>query len=104
MKYMFSIKESDDALVALAMRLRHARLGRDETMQLFAQRIGISVPTLRAMERGSSSVQIGHWVRALWALDRLSDLATVLTQPASPLDRARQQEVPQRQRASRRPA
>jgi len=101
---MVSIKESDEALVALGVRLRQARLGRDETMQLFAQRIGVSVPTLRAMEQGASSVQIGHWVRALWALDRLPDLAAVLAQSASPLDRARQYEAPRRHRASRRPA
>ena len=101
---MVFIKLSDEVLIALGVRLRQARLGRDETMQLFAQRIGVSVPTLRAMEQGSSSVQIGHWIRALWALDRLSDLAAILAQPASPLDLARQQEVPRRQRASRRHA
>ncbi|MCC7328055.1 MAG: hypothetical protein IT521_14765 [Burkholderiales bacterium] len=71
---------------------------------MFAQRIGVSVPTLRAMEQGADTVAIRHWANALWALDRLADLAQVLAQSASPLDLARQQSRPQRQRASRRRA
>jgi len=47
-------------------RLREARLAGDDSMHLFAQRIGVSVPTLRAMEQGSSSVQVGYWATALW--------------------------------------
>jgi transcriptional regulator with XRE-family HTH domain len=84
--------------------LREARLARDDSMHVFAQRIGVSVPTLRAMEQGSSSVQVGHWAAALWTLDRPHDLSAVLPQSASPLDQVRERRNPKRRRASRRSA
>jgi transcriptional regulator with XRE-family HTH domain len=101
---MITITGTSQELVRLGMRLRAARIVRDEPMQLFAQRIGISVPTLRAMERGADTVQIKHWANALWALDRLQDLTMVLASADSPLDLARQhaRQKPPRQRARRR--
>ncbi|MCC6195300.1 MAG: XRE family transcriptional regulator [Burkholderiales bacterium] len=84
--------------------MRLARLARDETMATFSQRIGVSVPTLRAMERGSQTVAIKHWANAFWALDRLADLAAVLEPKESVLDLARRAQRPHRQRASRRQA
>lgn len=103
---MIAVTQPSLELAQLGARLRAARIARDESMQLFAQRIGISVPTLRAMERGADTVQIKHWANALWALDRLQDLTAVLTAADSPLDRARQQaQQPRpRQRARRRMA
>lgn len=101
---MVTITNVSDELARLGSRLRAARIGRDESMRLFAERIGVAIPTLRAMERGVDTVAIRHWANALWALDRLADLAAVLEQSASPLDLARQQSRPQRQRASRRSA
>lgn len=99
---MVSFMESAQQLERLGDRLRLARLSRNETMSTFAQRIGVSVPTLRAMERGSETVAIKHWANALWALDRLGDLAAVLEPKESLLDLARQAQAPRRQRASRR--
>ena len=87
-------------LTEMGARLRAARLSRNDPMATFAQRIGVSVPTLRAMEQGSDTVAIGHWVTALWALDRLGDLTSVLQQQTSPLELARQKAKPQRRRAS----
>ena len=101
---MVTVTNVSEELARLGSRLRAARIARDEPMQLFAERIGVSIPTLRAMEQGVDSVAIKHWANALWALDRLSDLAAVLEQSASPLDLARQQTRPQRQRARRRRA
>jgi transcriptional regulator with XRE-family HTH domain len=103
MEIMISVKDSEQTLSMLGQRLRLARLARDEPMAVFAQRVGVSVPTLRAMERGAASVAISHWVHALWALDRLHDLAAVLAPQASVLDLARQAAQPARQRARRRP-
>lgn len=68
-------------------------------MAMFAERIGVSVPTLRAMERGVPTVQIGAWALALWALDRLDDLGAVLAARAGLLDRARAGAKRARQRA-----
>ena len=68
-------------------------------MNIFAARIGVSIPTLRSMERGAPTVHIGAWANALWALDRLDDLARVLASQESLLDRARAQQAPVRRRA-----
>jgi hypothetical protein len=72
-------------------------------MRLFADRIGVSIPTLRAMERGAETIQIGFWAKALWALDQLQHLDALLKPSGSLLDRARAEKrsKPQRQRASR---
>ncbi len=101
---MISITSAKREVTQLGERLRVARLARDESMATFAERIGVSVPTLRAMERGSVTVAIKHWAHALWALDRLPDLAAVLKPQESVLDLARKAQVPRRRRASRRPA
>jgi transcriptional regulator with XRE-family HTH domain len=99
-----SIEEINAALAQLGSRLRIARLARNEPMALFAERIGVSAPTLREMERGSSRVQIGFWFTAFWALGRLDELVSLLAERESLIERARRaREHPQRQRASRRP-
>ena len=95
---MISISESRISLQALGNRLRVARIARNESMAVFAARIGASVPTLRAMERGAPTVQIGTWANALWALDRLEDFATVLAARESLLDLARARQAPARRR------
>jgi len=101
---MVFITAAAQELLRLGERLRMARLARDEPMATFAQRIGVSVPTLRAMEQGADTVAIKHWANALWALDRLPDLATILKPEDSVLDLARRVHAPRRRRASRRAA
>ena len=101
---MVSVEKVEQSLAQLGARLRAERLARDEPMAIFAQRIGVSVVTLRAMERGVANVAIRHWANALWALDRLHELDTVLAPAASLLDLARRAQRPARQRASRRMA
>jgi len=96
---MVSVTESANALTDLGRRLRAARIARNQTMAVFAARLGVSVPTLRDMERGAPTVQIGTWINALWALDRLEELALVLAERANLLDRAREAARPQRKRA-----
>jgi transcriptional regulator with XRE-family HTH domain len=96
---VISIFESHASLRDLGGRLRTARIARNESMAVFAARIGVSVPTLRAMERGAPTVQIGAWANALWALDRLEDLAALLAARESLLDLARARQAPVRRRA-----
>jgi len=97
------IKEAADALTLLGSRLREARLKRDDTMATFAERLGVSERTVRAMEQGRTTVQIGAWVNALFILEALDPLSHVLETRESLLDRARNVR-PRRQRASRRSA
>jgi transcriptional regulator with XRE-family HTH domain len=100
---MLDFKELQQHLSELGSRLKSLRLARNDTMAIFAQRLGVSAGTLRAMEHGASTVQIGAWVKALWVLDHLDDLNGVLAQKQSLLEQARTPRIRSRQRASRRP-
>jgi transcriptional regulator with XRE-family HTH domain len=99
---MKQIKETADALAALGVRLRAARLERNDTMATFAERLGVSERTVRAMEQGLPTVQMGTWLNALWILEALDPLNRVLEPRESLLDRARNARKSRRQRASRR--
>lgn len=99
---MRKVKESTELLATLGQRLRAARLKRNDTMLVFAERLGVSERTVRAMEQGRPTVNIGAWLKALWILDRLADLDSVLQPRESLLDRAREERRQRRQRASRR--
>lgn len=100
---MMRLTESRRALTALGGRLRRSRLQRNDTMAIFAERIGVSEQTVRAMERGVPTVQIGTWLEALWVLNELELLDHLLERRESVLDLARGEEsARQRQRASRR--
>jgi len=99
------MKQIDDwatALGALGARLHAARLDRNDTMATFAERLGVSERTVRAMEQGLPTVQIGTWLAALSILDALAPLERILEPEASLLERARNARAPRRQRASRR--
>jgi len=71
-------------------------------MEIFAERLGVSVGTVRAMERGAPTVQIGAWLNALWIFDELETLTPILQRKESLLDRLRAQEKNRRLRASKR--
>lgn len=92
---------SHDALVQLGARLRAQRLMRNEPQARFAARLGVSVPTLRRLEQGDASAQIGHWLAALELLGRLHEAEAWLA-PQTSLFAAAEPAPPQRQRARRR--
>jgi transcriptional regulator with XRE-family HTH domain len=88
-------------LQKLGDRLRAERLARNESQTRFAARIGVSVPTLRRMEQGDASAQIGHWFTALTLLGRIADAEVLLAPRYSLFDVAAQADKPTRQRARR---
>lgn len=88
-------------LTLIATRLRAERLARNEPQVRFAARLGISVPTLRRLEQGDASAQIGHWLAALEVLGRLQDVESLLA-PRTSLFDAAAAEPKARQRARRR--
>jgi len=100
---MTVITRATPALAALGRRLRAARLERGDAMDVFAARLGVSQSTLRAMEQGAPTVQVGFWVEAFWVLDRLGEVERLLQPQASLLDQARAAPQKMRQRAPRRP-
>lgn len=99
MKTMISDK-SESALRQLGERLRIARLARNESQARLAARIGVSIPTLRRMEQGDATTQIGHWLAALEVLGRLDDFNALLAPGLSLFDAAAMPKT--RQRARRR--
>ena len=88
-------------LVELGARLRAKRLEQNEPQARFAARIGISIPTLRRLEQGDASAQIGHWLGALDVLGRLHEVDALLGASAS-LFVAAEPAPPLRQRTRRR--
>ncbi len=99
---MKQVDESAAVLRELGVRLRNARLERNDSMAIFAERLGVSERTVRAMEQGNPTVHVGAWFNALWVLDALEPAARILEPRESLLDRARNLHKPRRQRASRR--
>ena len=64
-----------EALPAAALRqlgadLATARKRRKQSQREWAQRVGVSVPTLIRMEKGDPSVSAGIYATALWLLGR----------------------------------
>ena len=99
---MKQVDESTATLRELGLRLRNARLERNDSMAIFAERLGVSERTVRAMEQGHPTVHVGVWLNALWVLDALEPITRILEPQESLLDRARNLHKPLRQRASRR--
>ncbi len=66
--------EAASALARLGENLALARVRRKESQRQWAQRIGISVPTLIRLERGDPSVSVGIYATALWMMGRANAL------------------------------
>jgi len=90
----------DDKLKSLGERLRQARITRNEMQQLFADRLGVSRPTLSRMESGDPGVTIGLWVKALHLLDREDELDQLLAAGDNLFEKYEQQNAPKRKRVS----
>jgi transcriptional regulator with XRE-family HTH domain len=86
---MVEFAETTRLLRIWGERLRSARIEKNDSMKVFAARIGASEGTVRDMERGARTVQIGTWLNALSALDRLDEASAVLEPRESLIDRAR---------------
>jgi len=69
---------SASLLIKLGQRLKDMRLARNESQDLFAQRLGMTRQSYSQMEKGSPQTQIGNWLAASSILDRLGDWQDVL--------------------------
>src|SRR5689334_17580391 len=66
------------ALQQLGENLALSRKRRRETQKAWAERLGVSIPTLIRLEKGDAAVAVGTYATALWLMGRaaaLPDLA-----------------------------
>ena len=90
-------------LEQLGENIRMARLRRGFSMQLVAERAGMSRTTLRSIERGEAGVTLGAYANALHSLGLHADLGLVARDDE--LGRKLQDaKLPARKRAPRRPS
>ena len=90
-------------LEQLGENIRVARLRRGFSMQLVAERAGMSRTTLRSIERGEAGVTLGAYANVLHSLGLHADLGLVARDDE--LGRKLQDaELPTRSRAPRRPS
>jgi transcriptional regulator with XRE-family HTH domain len=89
-------------LQSLGTRLKEARLERNESQKRFTARLGVSIPTLRKMEKGDPTVAVGTWAQALWLLDRVEDLDKILAHTSLFAEWNNRQPPQNRQRAGKR--
>lgn len=94
----------NQSLASLGARLRAERLVRNDSQARFSARIGVSVPTLRRLEQGDPSAQIGHWLRAFEVLGRLHEVETLLSAHTSLFAAEREPRYRQRARRAPKPA
>jgi transcriptional regulator with XRE-family HTH domain len=74
---MILLPSAQKPLSSLGENLRLARLRRDLSSEMVAERAGISRATLSAIEGGSGSVSMGAWVQVLFVLGLEKDLSVV---------------------------
>lgn len=72
------------SLRKLGENLRTARKRRNQSLQAWAARMQVSIPTLSKMESGDPTVGIGVYATAIWLAGGLPALADVAS-PASDL-------------------
>lgn len=72
------------ALRRLGEGIAIARARRKESQRVWAERIGISVPTLIRLEKGDPTVSMGAYASALWLMGRVQALGE-LAAPATDL-------------------
>jgi DNA-binding XRE family transcriptional regulator len=63
------------SLKRLGDDLAVARIRRKESQRVWAQRLGVSVPTLIRLEQGDPGVSVGIYATALWLVGRVQALA-----------------------------
>lgn len=66
--------EATVALARLGEHLALARVRRKESQRAWAERLGVSVPTLARLERGDPGVSAGVFATALWMMGRVQAL------------------------------
>jgi transcriptional regulator with XRE-family HTH domain len=102
MQIIFKVMLMKNKLIQLGLRLKQARLERNDPQKEFAFRIGVSIPTLHKMEKGDPSISFGKWAETLDLLGRIDDLDHLLSPQKSLFEQfASEKKIKGRQRAGR---
>ena len=88
----------ESMLLQLGERLKEARLARNESQEVFAQRLGLTRQSYSKMEKGSPRTLIGKWIEASSILGRLDGWKEVLA-PKEDLFAKLKRKTNKRQRA-----
>ena len=88
------------ALEKAGANIKKARLRRNVCAELFAERAGISVDTLSAIEKGVSTVSIGAYAAVLAVLKLDNDLETIALDKEGK-QRFKERSLKKRERATR---
>ena len=92
-------KETENVLVQMGQQLREARIRRAITAEELAQKAGVSLSTVWAIEKGSVGVSIGKIAAVLHALDGLDkDLLLIARDEELKHVRQHKEQLPQRVR------
>ncbi|MBI5557994.1 MAG: helix-turn-helix transcriptional regulator [Deltaproteobacteria bacterium] len=76
---MININNKEETVLkTLGDRLREARLARNESQEVFAQRLGLARQSYGKMEKGNPSIPVGYWLQASSILGRLDTWGKVL--------------------------
>lgn len=65
------------SLRRLGENIAIARVRRRESQRVWAERIGVSIPTLIRLEKGDPTVSMGAYAGALWLMSRVQGLADI---------------------------
>ncbi len=87
-----------DVLLACAQSARELRLGENMTQKELADRMGVSVGTIKRFER-TGEIQFSSLLTLALVLGRLDDFDAVFTRPRTPASLFNLKEPPKRQRA-----
>jgi transcriptional regulator with XRE-family HTH domain len=64
-------------LERIGLGIETARLRRNMSQQELADRVGVSIHTIRAVEAGKAGTAIGSYAHALWVLGLIGTLSSV---------------------------
>ncbi|MDR0216612.1 MAG: helix-turn-helix domain-containing protein [Comamonas sp.] len=84
----------------LAQRIVQQRKSRGETQAQWAERLGISQPTMARIERGDAAVSMATYVACLWQLNPALDLTQLLAPKLAPASDAMTEEKAKTSRRS----
>lgn len=99
---MYVPSKAKEALSQLGGQIRLARKRRQWTIAELAKKIGVSSPTLIALEKGESTVSVGVLVSTLWILGLETELRTLANPNDTEGIKLMNSRLPQKVRTSKR--